>query len=115
MDTVRRWLDTGDNHTKIDRIIFCVFLDTEKECYELLMKKFFPKSGDSVVALSNEEEKEMYAKEELFEEGTDPEEDEPIKPESRSKSEMPAFLFVVGAVLCIVVGVYVVFTRKHLA
>ena len=33
MDTVRRWLDTGDNRTKVDKIIFVVFLDHEKAVY----------------------------------------------------------------------------------
>jgi uncharacterized protein (DUF427 family) len=25
--TVRTWLETGDNRTKIDRIVFCTFMD----------------------------------------------------------------------------------------
>jgi len=42
LKTVRRWLEEGDNRTKFDSIIFCVFLDKERLCYEQLIPLYFP-------------------------------------------------------------------------
>lgn len=102
-------MDKRDNHTKIDRIIFCVFLDKERDCYELLMNKFFPKSGDPVVALSEEEEDQMYEREERFEEDVDPSEDVAIKPDS---DEASYFLLYMGILVCMAIGVYVAWTKR---
>lgn len=45
LKTVRRWLEEGDNRTKFDSIIFCVFLDKERLCYEQLIPLYFPLPG----------------------------------------------------------------------
>lgn len=42
LQTVRHWLDTGDNHTKIDLIIFGCFQLREKSAYEKWMQWYFP-------------------------------------------------------------------------
>ena len=42
LKTIRTWLLTGENRFKVDKIIFCTFLDVEKTCYEKLMHRFFP-------------------------------------------------------------------------
>jgi len=44
LDTVRKWLDTDDNKSKVKLIIFCVYKKKEKECYENLMFEYFPHS-----------------------------------------------------------------------
>jgi hypothetical protein len=42
LDTVRKWLETDDNYKLVDRIIFIVFLEKEKEMYEKLLPMYFP-------------------------------------------------------------------------
>ncbi|KAL0485090.1 O-acetyl-ADP-ribose deacetylase [Acrasis kona] len=42
LDTVRKWMETNDNHTKIDRIIFVTFLKKEVDTYNELMPLYFP-------------------------------------------------------------------------
>jgi TATA box-binding protein-associated factor RNA polymerase I subunit A len=44
--TVKTWMENPDNLEKIDRIIFCTFLDREKMCYEKLLVDFFPPVED---------------------------------------------------------------------
>lgn len=39
---VRAWLEKASNRKKVDRIIFCVFLDKEEECYDKLLRLYFP-------------------------------------------------------------------------
>lgn len=41
--TVRRWLETGDNRTKMDLVIFCVFMQNELNAYRQLLPGYFPK------------------------------------------------------------------------
>eukprot|EP01116_Phalansterium_solitarium_P018673 TRINITY_DN5037_c0_g1_i2.p1 TRINITY_DN5037_c0_g1~~TRINITY_DN5037_c0_g1_i2.p1 ORF type:complete len:638 (+),score=231.06 TRINITY_DN5037_c0_g1_i2:95-1915(+) len=42
LQTVRDWLQTGDNRHKVDAIVFCTFLDKELRCYEQLLPHYFP-------------------------------------------------------------------------
>lgn len=42
LKTVREWLDKEDNADKIDRIIFCLFLDIDQRIYAEEMPKYFP-------------------------------------------------------------------------
>jgi len=39
---VRSWLAENDNHTKVDRIVFVVFLPEEVSTYQATMPYFFP-------------------------------------------------------------------------
>ena len=55
---MRKWLDTGDNRTKFDRVIFCVFLAKELDCYEHLMPAYFPKLGTPFIPPATPEEEE---------------------------------------------------------
>ncbi|CDW54672.1 Macro domain containing protein [Trichuris trichiura] len=41
LQTVKQWLETGDNLQALDRIIFCVFLDEDRALYEELVPKYF--------------------------------------------------------------------------
>ncbi|KFD47983.1 hypothetical protein M513_11160, partial [Trichuris suis] len=41
LQTVKEWLQTGDNLHALDRIIFCVFLEEDRLLYEELIPKFF--------------------------------------------------------------------------
>ena len=50
LTTVRDWLLEKENNRRVDRIVFCTFLDKDKEIYETLGPKVFcqrPKSGGS--------------------------------------------------------------------
>ena len=40
--TAREWLETDDNASLVDRLVFCVFLDIELQVYERLMPAYFP-------------------------------------------------------------------------
>lgn len=43
VSTVRSWLEENDDYAKlIDRIIFCLFLENDKECYYKYMPYYFP-------------------------------------------------------------------------
>ncbi|GAU97910.1 hypothetical protein RvY_09132-2 [Ramazzottius varieornatus] len=42
VETVRKWLDTNDNSTLVDRIVFCCFLDVDLDCYERHLPVHFP-------------------------------------------------------------------------
>ena len=39
---MRSWLAENDNHTKVDRIVFVVFLPEEVSTYQATMPYFFP-------------------------------------------------------------------------
>jgi O-acetyl-ADP-ribose deacetylase (regulator of RNase III) len=39
IETVQRWLSTGDNGSLIDQVIFCTFLDKDAELYEMLLSE----------------------------------------------------------------------------
>ena len=41
LSTVRNWLSEKENYEKIDRIVFCTFLDRDKEIYEALGVNLF--------------------------------------------------------------------------
>ena len=47
LKTVRRWLEEGDNRTKFDSIIFCVFLDKVR-CWCCAEARAFPPGVDSL-------------------------------------------------------------------
>jgi len=58
LKTVRDWLGKDDNRNKVDKIIFCTFLDKERFCYHKLTPLFFPLpqiSDPSIVVPSLEE------------------------------------------------------------
>jgi O-acetyl-ADP-ribose deacetylase (regulator of RNase III) len=40
--TIRQWLEEDGNADKVDRIIFCMFLDEEMELYKQVMPAYFP-------------------------------------------------------------------------
>ncbi len=61
--SVRGWLEQEDNRKHFDRIIFCVFLETEQACYEQLMSLYFPHPG-TPYALLPKDEHEIEASEE---------------------------------------------------
>uniref|UniRef100_A0A915K0S3 Macro domain-containing protein n=1 Tax=Romanomermis culicivorax TaxID=13658 RepID=A0A915K0S3_ROMCU len=42
LKAVRNWLERNNNAEKIDRIIFCVFLDKDKYMYEQIAQLYFP-------------------------------------------------------------------------
>ena len=42
LQTVRQVLETSDDAKKIERIIFCVFSDTDEHIYENLLQQYFP-------------------------------------------------------------------------
>ena len=42
MDTIRQWLEQGDNLNKIDKIVFCVFQTRDELIYERLLDQYFP-------------------------------------------------------------------------
>ena len=41
LTTVRDWLTEEGNYDRIDRIVFCTFLDRDKEIYEALGATLF--------------------------------------------------------------------------
>ncbi|XP_052794010.1 ADP-ribose glycohydrolase MACROD2-like [Mya arenaria] len=47
MATVKEWLQTDDNCTHIDKVIFCVFLSKDVEVYEKNMLDYFPVENPS--------------------------------------------------------------------
>lgn len=42
LSTVRDWLEAEENALKVDRIIFCLFLDIDVRLYEKLLPEYFP-------------------------------------------------------------------------
>lgn len=42
LETVRKWLSTGDNAKNFDKIIFCVFLEVDHIIYTKCLPLFFP-------------------------------------------------------------------------
>ncbi|XP_065883475.1 ADP-ribose glycohydrolase MACROD2-like isoform X2 [Dysidea avara] len=46
LETCRSWLETEDHHKKIERIIFCVFLDIDYKIYQHVMQLYFPRDSD---------------------------------------------------------------------
>lgn len=42
LKTIRKWLDEDDYSPKVERIIFCLFLDIDIEVYHELLPKYFP-------------------------------------------------------------------------
>ncbi len=52
---VRIWLDQEDNRKHFDRIIFCVFLESEQACYEQLLPLYFPHPGTPYTPLPEDE------------------------------------------------------------
>ncbi|XP_022091316.1 O-acetyl-ADP-ribose deacetylase MACROD2-like isoform X2 [Acanthaster planci] len=45
LETVQKWLETNDK-SDIERVVFCLFLDSDVEIYEEQLPKFFPLNGD---------------------------------------------------------------------
>ena len=49
LQTVRQWLDEDETHRQaVDCIVFCVFLDKDKDIYERHMPLFFPLTQDEL-------------------------------------------------------------------
>jgi hypothetical protein len=46
VSVVREWLETDDNKSKVDRIIFCTFLEREQSCYTRIVSEYFPPAYD---------------------------------------------------------------------
>lgn len=42
LSTTRRWLESEDNSSKVDRIIFCLFLPVDISLYQKLIQVYFP-------------------------------------------------------------------------
>eukprot|EP00091_Calanus_sinicus_P025702 TRINITY_DN9957_c0_g1_i1.p2 TRINITY_DN9957_c0_g1~~TRINITY_DN9957_c0_g1_i1.p2 ORF type:complete len:132 (-),score=41.14 TRINITY_DN9957_c0_g1_i1:71-466(-) len=40
--TVRGWLEENDNHEKIDRVVFCLFLQKDQDIYSKMLPLVFP-------------------------------------------------------------------------
>ena len=56
LQTVRQWLDEDERHRQaVDCILFCVFLDKDKDIYERHMPLFFPLTRDEVEGKANDE------------------------------------------------------------
>eukprot|EP01103_Thecamoeba_quadrilineata_P019021 TRINITY_DN753_c0_g2_i1.p1 TRINITY_DN753_c0_g2~~TRINITY_DN753_c0_g2_i1.p1 ORF type:complete len:800 (-),score=196.58 TRINITY_DN753_c0_g2_i1:92-2491(-) len=47
LKTVRKWLHNKANASKVDRIIFCVFMEKDVKLYEHLMPQYFPPVEDT--------------------------------------------------------------------
>jgi len=58
LDTTRKWLSEGDNRSRVDRIVFCTFLDIDTKIYDNFTSVFFPVHADDV-ALSAEEKQKL--------------------------------------------------------
>lgn len=52
--TVRAWLELGDNRSKMDRIIFCTFMDVDVQLYDRFLSVYFPVEATDV-ALTDDE------------------------------------------------------------
>eukprot|EP00743_Colponemidia_sp_Colp-15_P003677 GILK01003969.1.p1 GENE.GILK01003969.1~~GILK01003969.1.p1 ORF type:complete len:306 (-),score=47.56 GILK01003969.1:190-1065(-) len=44
LETIRRWLEKDDNRHKVDRIVFCIFMNHDLDVYHSLMPRYFPLS-----------------------------------------------------------------------
>ena len=84
LSTVRQWLDEDERHRQaVDAILFCVFLDKDKDIYERHMPLFFPltqdelegKAGEGVVGGDGEGEGEGDGEGKVGVEGEGVEED----------------------------------------
>jgi len=42
LSTVRQWFDSNQYSNHVERVIFCLFLDIDKDIYKKLMFKYFP-------------------------------------------------------------------------
>jgi len=42
LSTVRRWLETGNNRTKVNLVVFVLYKDRDNACYEQIMPEYFP-------------------------------------------------------------------------
>ena len=52
LTTIRDWLSEKENNRRVDRIVFCIFLDNDKEIYETLGPRVFcqrPKGSGSTL------------------------------------------------------------------
>jgi len=74
LKVVRKWLEVPGNKDKVDKIIFCTFLEKEKDCYLKLFQVYFPvpkleekkedNNNNSNQEVSKEEVKEQNNKQE---------------------------------------------------
>ncbi|KAG9291381.1 hypothetical protein G9A89_003485 [Geosiphon pyriformis] len=62
--TVRKWLEAQENLEEIDRIIFCVFENENKQAYEKLIPQIFPPPPSPIEDKQKSEEKEENEKKE---------------------------------------------------
>jgi len=83
LSTVRKWLEKDDNKNKVDRIIFCTFLDKEQVCYTTLMPEYFPPAYDAEFYKAYMEKKEQ-------EEESDDDDDEEETEADNEEGEEPA-------------------------
>jgi len=58
LDTVREFLETSPHSEKVERIIFCLFLDKDVAIYERLMPYFFPIEHSVETPEDKEEQRE---------------------------------------------------------
>ncbi|TPX37205.1 hypothetical protein SmJEL517_g00839 [Synchytrium microbalum] len=50
LTAVREWMDLNENYTKIDKIVFCVFLEKDLHIYARLMANYFPPAQSTAPA-----------------------------------------------------------------
>ncbi|KAH0020588.1 A1pp-domain-containing protein, partial [Aureobasidium melanogenum] len=55
---VKKWLDTNDKADKLDRIIFCNFMEKDEDAYYECLPKYFPPAEDSETQNKSVEAKE---------------------------------------------------------
>ena len=56
LQTVRQWLDEDESHRQaVDCILFCVFLDKDKDIYERHMPLFFPLTPEELEGKTTDE------------------------------------------------------------
>ncbi|GBB93338.1 hypothetical protein RclHR1_02150025 [Rhizophagus clarus] len=64
LDTIRKWLEKSSDYLdKLDRIIFCVFEDENKDVYETLLPIYFPPPADIEIYEKEEEKSKSKANE----------------------------------------------------
>jgi O-acetyl-ADP-ribose deacetylase (regulator of RNase III) len=42
LQNTRKWLENEENRNKVDKIIFCTFLEREIDCYSRMFASYFP-------------------------------------------------------------------------
>ncbi|KAH6629388.1 hypothetical protein C7974DRAFT_311206 [Boeremia exigua] len=84
LETVRTFLDEGENADKLSRVIFCNFLEKDENAYFRNIPTFFPPASDAVEGLEydteeeQEEESEANAATEILSQLPDAPTNEPV-------------------------------------